>query len=607
MGEIFEVVHLALQETFALKMIRPDKVNSTFLNRFAREARAMVKLHHPNIARFYDFGEVDNCPYITMRFIRGTNLRDHLNEHRADGPKAVSLLLKIADAVQYLHDQGNIHRDLKPANILLDESGEPFLCDFGLVKNHLEEPVSLVSTAMPTLTGSEGTGLPTLQAPSEATITHQPVPQQVRGHAITMTGELWGTYPYMSPEQSRGKTNEVGRKADVWALGVIFYEMITGHRPFISADNIELLRSIQEDPVKKPSDWNPEIDARLEAIVLRCLEKSPADRYPSVGALMTELRLWLHAPPIDEQPKKLSRLWTRWLPLGLTAAIVTVLALYLLPGTPPSAANNRFDFPSWARAELAAGKSVELIDDQGKPAWDFPIIVGKNTSKIDGTADQWTIHTTNVAMVELLDDPGIDDYVLRAEIHGNNLAALPRAGLFVGQTRIDDPTGTWNYQLEATYKDDYGNYLPTPGIAPEVKRKLPPNTVKRPMPVKIERIDNEMGIVEIQIRGLNEPRQRAVPRQLKQWEFREDKPTPGGPWRQLVIEAHPRSYEVQWENRPKFTVALPLSDQILFQMLHPLAEEPNVPLQFKPRGSLGIVVEGGSATFRRVEIVPMKK
>ncbi len=608
MGDVYEVIHLELQEPLALKMIRIDKVNSTFLVRFEREAKAMRNLHHSNIARFYDFGRVDGCPYITMHFIRGATLRDHLHEYQADIPKAVALLLKIADAVQYVHDKGYIHRDLKPSNILLDESGEPILCDFGLVKNHSEESILPAST-ITDLPDSESGALPTPDASTGATVTHGPLSRKARELALTNTGDFCGTYSYSSPEQSRGAISQIGPKTDIWALGVILYEMITGQRPFSVSDTAELLRSIRENPATKPSEWNPQVDARLDQIVLKCLEKAPDERHPSAGAFADELRQWLHPSSIAEAlPPKPRRLWIRWLSLSLTAAgIALVLALNWFPGTPSSVGDNRFDFPSWARAELAAGKSIELLDDQGKPAWDFPIIAGRNSSKIDRLNDQWTIHTTNVALLQLLDDPGIEAFILRAEIHANSLASIPKAGLYVAHSRIDDPTGIWNFQLEAFYEEDLGNFLALPAGDPAGKSAGPQLKVKHYRPDKIERIDGSDGKGVVRLRGFEESLDLSSRQELKTWNFREDKPTPNGPWRTMEMKVLESSFTIQWDNRRTYSLPLPIPDQMLAHLAVPLQGQPGLPPKFKARGGLGIVVEGGSASFRRIELIPNRQ
>jgi tRNA A-37 threonylcarbamoyl transferase component Bud32 len=243
MGAVYKARQKELDRVVALKILPPGIGDDpAFAERFAREAKALAKLNHPGIVTIYDFGRVDGLFYFLMEFVDGVNLRQLLHAGRVSPREALAIVPQICDALQFAHDQGIVHRDIKPENILLDRRGRVKVADFGLAK--------LVGAGdEPAAGGGTAAGSPVL----------------------TESGKVMGTPSYMAPEQVE-HPNEVDNRADIYALGVVFYQMLTG----------ELPGKRIEPPSKKVH-----IDVRLDEVVLRALEKEPELRYQQVSEVKT--------------------------------------------------------------------------------------------------------------------------------------------------------------------------------------------------------------------------------------------------------------------------------------------------------------------------------
>ncbi|HXJ61786.1 MAG TPA: protein kinase [Verrucomicrobiae bacterium] len=297
MGVVFKARQVSLKRTVALKMMMAGAFASRdFVQRFYREAEAAARLDHPNIVPIYDIGECEGHHYYTMRLIEGGNLAQALHGQAWPGRRAAQVIVKVARAVHAAHQRGVLHRDVKPANILIDIAGEPFITDFGLAKLRQNQEL---------LIPSEGSA---------------------------------GTPHYMAPEQVRGQADQLGTATDVYGLGVVLYQMLTGRTPF-KADTVgEMLQKILQREPPKPRLLRSDLDRDLEIICLRCLQKRPEDRYFFAGALADDLERWLRHEPVQARPvRSTERVW-KWMTrrpamAGLTAvALCSVAALGV--GTP---------------------------------------------------------------------------------------------------------------------------------------------------------------------------------------------------------------------------------------------------------------------------------
>ncbi|MHB1034561.1 MAG: serine/threonine-protein kinase [Pirellulales bacterium] len=271
MGVVYKARQKALDRIVAIKMIlATHQASGDQLRRFRAEARAAAGLHHPHIVSIYEVGEVHGQPYFAMEYIEGLNLADRLSQGRLGVEAAARLVSAAADAVAHLHRQGIVHRDLKPSNILVDAQDEPHVTDFGLAKMFATDS------------------------------------------NLTATGVIAGTPSYMAPEQAAGHTSEVGPAADVYSLGAILYEILTGRAPFREENPLDTLVQVLEQEPVRPRQLNPRIPRPLEMIVLRCLEKRPAARYASAADLADDLERFLKGEAVEAQsPHLVQRVW-RW-------------------------------------------------------------------------------------------------------------------------------------------------------------------------------------------------------------------------------------------------------------------------------------------------------
>ena len=270
MGVVYKARQASLNRIVALKRIlRGTFASPRDVQRFRAEAESAANLDHPHIVPIYEVGEHEGQQYFSMKFVEGASLAEL---PQGDARSEIGKLIDVVRAVHYAHQHGVIHRDLKPSNVLVDPRGTWFVTDFGLAKR---------------LTGS------------------------VTDHSLTEPGRVVGTPRYMAPEQVAGRKDPTVA-ADVYSLGVILYDRLTGRTPFLGENVLTVLRQVRENEPPRPSSIRPGLDRDLETGVLKCMDKEPARRYSSAEALAEDLSLWLAGRPITARPVgQVERLW-RW-------------------------------------------------------------------------------------------------------------------------------------------------------------------------------------------------------------------------------------------------------------------------------------------------------
>jgi serine/threonine protein kinase/Tfp pilus assembly protein PilF len=290
-GVVFRARQKSLNRIVALKVIESGRwATEVHLKRFRREAEAAASLEHSCIVPIYEVGDRDGCCYFSMQFIEGGQLDEVIKQEPMRPRGAAELIAKVARTVHYAHEHGILHRDIKPGNILLDAKGEPHLTDFGLAR----------------LIESEST--------------------------VTGTLEVLGTPSYMAPEQASGRNEQLTSATDVYGLGAVFYQLLTGHPPFAGGTTYETVRQVLETNPRRPRLWNSKIDRELETICLKCLEKDPKRRYPSALAVAEDLEHWLKHEPIHAKPTGFVTHGRKWVRRNPSTTVLVTLLLALAAG-----------------------------------------------------------------------------------------------------------------------------------------------------------------------------------------------------------------------------------------------------------------------------------
>ena len=293
MGVVYQARHTKLHRDVALKMILAGShAGATDLARFQTEAEAIARLQHPNIVQVHEVGEHEGKPFFSLEFCGGGSLERKLNGTPLPPTEAAALVETLARAMQAAHEQHVIHRDLKPANVLLAADGTPKITDFGLAKK-LDEA------------------------------------------GQTQLGAIMGTPSYMAPEQAGGKSGDIGPAADVYALGAILYECLTGRPPFKAATALDTIMQVVSDEPVAPSQLQTKVPRDLETICLKCLHKEPGKRYANAKALVDDLRRFQQGEPIRARSAKWGERALKWVqrrPAAAALIAVSVLAVLAVIG-----------------------------------------------------------------------------------------------------------------------------------------------------------------------------------------------------------------------------------------------------------------------------------
>lgn len=287
-GTVWKARDTELDRVVAIKIPRKGQLNEHELEQFFREARSAAQLRHPNIVPVYEVGKEEDTIFIVCALVRGVPLSDWLTGHKPDFREVCRICQTIALALHHAHEHGVIHRDMKPSNVMLDGANEPHLMDFGLAKRDI--------------------------------------------HEITMTieGQILGTPAYMSPEQAGGRSHWTDRRTDIYSLGVMLFEMLTGEKPFRGNAQMQVHQRLTEDP-PDPRKLNRHLPRDLATICLKCLERDPNRRYDNCQQIADEVDRFLNGHPILARPVSRTERLIRWCKrkpaLATVAVLTTILAI----------------------------------------------------------------------------------------------------------------------------------------------------------------------------------------------------------------------------------------------------------------------------------------
>lgn len=551
MGLVFRAIHVKLNRHVAIKIIRAGFYADTHaIARFRTEAGAIARLTHSNVARIYDYSDQnDSLPYFVMELIDGGSLEKKLARGPLPFREAAELTQVVARAIEEAHRKQVIHRDLKPSNILMTRDGIPKIADFGLAKM-LDE--------------------------------HQ---------SHTQTDIILGTPSYMAPEQAAGRKYDFGPRTDVYSLGAILYETITGRPPFKGADRLDTLRHVLESDLTPPSRLRADVPRDLEAICVKCLTKSPSRRYQSAQAFADDLALWLG----DQRPqgipgvlgRSVARLRRNWMAasLGVVCLLVAVM-LYLRDPDRPLRE---------MQAKLAKGEPVTLIGEKGKPAW-FKWLKGEPRSRIVlENDDLFRLDAFDTAVLELLPAVDCDRFRFQARVRHEKSNLHGGVGIFVARRSQLIDGEPLHFAIELNFNDVRG------------QRDIPIVVGKRPvsplisLPTVTPRYFSKLtgaSSVDVGLSGKAGP----------QFE-------PFGPentdWRDLALIVTPQGITAEWEGK-RFELSIAqisesfARERSYYQLHHPQHPWLKIEqLNFDPRGGLGLFVYGGSAAFCSASVIPL--
>jgi serine/threonine-protein kinase len=556
MGVVYRAIQVPLKRMVALKMIPAGSfVKAETVSRLVREGEAIARLRHPNVVQVHDLGVRGGLPYFSMELMEGQTLHARL---RSGGPmaprEAAEVVRTLALAIAYAHREGVIHRDLKPSNILFAGDGTPKVADFGLAK--FFDP------------GSGGSTADTLTEPDV----------------------VLGTPNYMSPEQASGSSYITGL-TDVYALGAILYEALTGRPPFSGETKLQILHRVRSEPPTPPSQHRPDVPPWLEAICLKCLEKSPARRYRSAQELADDLGLWLR----DERPLAVPSWYSRarrrvrkHLVAALLIPALLAIGALAYPRDPDRAMRQ-------TQAELARGRAVTLIGPTGGPKWSrwrAGSWAGHTALAADRT---FTIDSWSHGLLELVPDPQSDRYRITAQVRHETGDDRGAVGLYFAHKVYQFGPTELQFFSQLTF-----NSVRLSGD----RAQLPPEFKPQGLV-----LDNAPELRPHFI--TDEAARPGYDSRLAEIHGPRFKPhgERSGIWHDLELTITPERVTAQWDGQPFGLATTDYRDQIHMQ-LKAFPPPPVAPLPkdflppFEARGGLGLYVYRGSASFRAVTITP---
>ncbi len=565
-GVVYKARQRGLNRLVALKHLRAGPhAEREERTRFQTEGEALARVRHPNVVQVYEVGEHEGQPYLTMELVAGGSLARRLARGPLPPREAAELVRVVALAVEAIHRAGVVHRDLKPGNVLLEADGTPKVSDFGLAK--------------------------LLDAEAEH----------------TLTGAVLGTASYMAPEQAGGRSRHVGPAADVWALGTILYECLTGRRPFQGPSRAATLDLVQKQEPARPGRCRP-VCPDLEAVCLKCLEKSPAKRYASAAALADDLGRWLEGKPTLARP--LGWAGRAWRSLAGRRWWAGVMALALLGGLAAGAGWALHDpdrAVKQAEAGLTRGEKVTLIGESGGPAWWRWCAGGPVSQAAVGPDGTFAVQAADsLALVEVLRQPRPARFRLRAEVWHRDGATSGEVGLYFAQATYLSAGGPVHHYGALTYNDVHDEAAKWRRIHEEVRERF--RKAGSPVPDLTAPKGNQAMLGPRLYPGAEPPGEMKLARHEAYF-----KPHGvGGGWRQLVVEVTPDGVAGSFDGRPirhrpaaewegaaaDFLAGARRSQP---NALYALGPDPS----YSPGGGVGLYVSRGSASFRNVAVEPL--
>jgi serine/threonine-protein kinase len=555
MGDVYVAREHFAQRVVALKYLRPTS-NPTTRDRFLEEIRTLGAIEHPHVVRIFSADADRDDPFYAMEYCAGGSLADRIKTEGPYSPEAAARIgIQLADALAAVHRADRYHRDIKPSNVLFTADGVPKLSDFGLAKM-MDDTDNL-----------------------------------------TRTTQAIGTPAFMPPEQISRKLGKYTPATDVYGLGATLYAMLTGMAPFAGDSNEEILLKVKSDTPVRPRVLRPDVPMGLEAVVLKCLEKYPADRYSTAEELAKDLERCLKGQQ-DARERTRIELAKRWVKRNRVGIIAAGAAMLLLATTAVIAAHLTNPAPpvdelAEIKRKLAAGERVKLIGESGTPRW-HRWKLGTATlgrSPVEGDESCY-FGTGDSASLELLDDPGIERYTIIADMRYLGFGGDPNlgmVGLWFGWTEPEGapPANIFARHYAIAFKD--------------VKEDSQVPATEARLRVRDMQWGRRKG-------GLPMPHPRDF--FIREQTLLKSSP---GPWRRIMITVSSNQIQFKWQSepgaRPELISELVRSavDRFIVTTTAKPGRPPDerdVPPGWSPRLPIGIWADHAAVTFKNVEIIP---
>jgi serine/threonine protein kinase len=551
-GVVYKARQAGLNRVVALKMVLAGAhASADELARFRREAEGLARLRHPNVVQVYAVGDEDGLPFFSMEYAEGGSLARRIGGKPQPARQAAAWMEAVARGVHHAHEQKLIHRDLKPGNVVLTADGVPKVMDFGLAK-WLEK--------------TTGT---------------------------TQDGDIRGTPSYMAPEQAAGRLDQIGPRTDVYGLGAILYELLTGQAPFRARSRIDVLKQIQERDPPRPRAVNRAVDAELEAVCLKCLEKKPAERYAGAEELADDLARWLRGEPTVARPRGWAARTVRWLRRHPFTSAATLLFGAATIATPFTVQCLDPDRPlKLITRDLAQGKSVSLVGEPGRRPW-YRLLTEDSLAKVSESPDgSLSVHSMQLGLLELVPDPQNQRYRFSIEVRQDWAAADSAAvGLYLMHSRHTDGLGR---AVHCFHRVTFGErYVTGPRVAQARRAQIATQFFSHFEANPRSHLLLHGSLV-IPARDVSRPDH----------------------WRCLAAEVTPEGMRAYWASDKSadgwdFQLIGTLAGSRVAEALaaRPGVPPPDpmqdVPAAFSGREGLGLVVDKARATFRRAALEPV--
>jgi serine/threonine-protein kinase len=550
MGVVYKAWHQNLKRAVALKMILAGgHAGPEERARFRQEAEAVARLQHANIVQIFDVGEHQGLPYFSLELVEGGNLAQKLSGALPPPEEAAQLLGTLARAMHAAHRQQIVHRDLKPANVLLTAEGTPKITDFGLAK-----------------------------CLDRATVR-------------TQSGAILGTPSYMAPEQVGSKTGDISPVTDLYALGAILYELLTGRPPFQAGNVEETLWQVKFREPVRPRKLNRAVDRGLEAICLKCLEKKPQHRYGSAKELADDLERWERG----ECPRPLR--WparVQWfvgrhaaaLVLAVVAGLVAIVVLAARRYQSPDAWLQR----AWHRLEN--GEAVEVLGTAGQPPWQELSTEHAEVQVSKAPDGAFSLQAHQIGLLTILPDPRVQCYSFSVEIRHDLIGKDGEVGVFCAQSKHPIAQGKVAYYFCALVFNDLDD-LPTRYPKLRLEGNPAELTVQRYLETVQRYLEPEQPGPRYKIAPFSRPFKAAAPVEGP------------GDWREVTLKVSPQRIQAFWGDQSIGALTRTRwEDQVAIMARFP-PDPIDVHPDFDPRGALGLFVYRGSASFRNIVVQPL--